>query len=209
MARFPIVASKTGLLFFDTLNMFLHPDDLQARARLEQRNIIANMQRINEAARSAGIAVIYVQGDNRPDARDFVPRIVDLDYFGKPGEERGRITTPSPLSTPGYPREVIAELTPQPGDYIIKKSRWGSFFQTNLELSLRTAGINTLILSGGSLEIGIASTAYTARDMDLDLILLRDACTTLKPPIYDLLLDDVFAIFCRIMTVDEAIALFE
>src|SRR5262249_23950236 len=160
------------------------------------------------AARSAGIAVIYVQGDNRPDARYFVPRIVDLDYFGEPGEERGRLTTPSPLSTPGYPRELIAELTPHPRDSIIKTSRLRSSFQPNLDLTLQTAGIATLTLSVGSLEIGIASPASTARDMDFDLILLRDACTPLKPPIYDLLLDQVFAIFCRIMTVDEAIALF-
>jgi nicotinamidase-related amidase len=207
MARFPIVPAKTGLLFFDTLNAYLHPDDPQARAAIEKLGVVAKMQKMNAAARAAGIAVFYAQADHRPDFRDFTPRIVDLDYHGEPGEERGRVTTPPPVSAPGPGREVIPEIAPQPGDYPIKKHRWSTFFQTHFELSLRTAGIDTLLLAGGALEIGIASTAYAARDLDFNLILLRDACTALKPDLFDVLMDRMFPVFCRVMTVDEAIAL--
>jgi nicotinamidase-related amidase len=209
VARFPIVPAKTGLLFFDTLNAYLHPSDPKERAELEKLGVVAKMQRMNAAARAAGIAVFYAQADHRPDGRDFSPLVVDLDYHGKPNEERGRRTQPPPVSAPGPGREVIPEIAPQPHDYPIKKHRWSTFFQTHFELSLRTAGIDTIMIAGGALEIGVASTAYAARDLDFNLVILRDACTGLKPELFDPLMDRLFPIFARVMTVDEAIALIE
>jgi nicotinamidase-related amidase len=73
-------------------------------------------------------------------------------------------------------------------------------------LSLRTAGINTIILAGGSTEIGIASTAYSARDFNYSLIILRDACRSGRPGMDDFWMDKVFPSFARVMTVDQAIA---
>lgn len=207
MPEFPIVPAKTALLFFDTLNHYLNPDDPAARAEIAKLGVIPRMQRINQAARSAGIAVFYAAADHRPDHRDFAPLIVDLHYDGGPGETRGRITPPPPVSVPGPAREVIAQIAPQPEDYLIKKHRWSTFYQTHFELSLRTAGIDTIMMAGGSVEVGIASTAYSARDRDFNQIILRDACTSSKPDVFDCFMNRIFPVFCRVMTVDEAIAL--
>lgn len=206
MAEFPIVPAKTALLFFDTLNHYLNPDDPGARAAVQALGVVPRMQRINEAARAAGIAVFYAAADHRPDHRDWAPQIVDLDYRGEAGEHRPRRTSPPPVSVPGPAREVIAEIAPQPADYVIKKHRWSAFFQTHLELSLRTAGIDTIMLAGGSVEVGIASTAYSARDRDFNQIVLSDACTSSKPDVFEIFMQRIFPVFCRVMTVDEAIA---
>ncbi len=48
-------------------------------------------------------------------------------------------------------------IAPQPGDYVIAKHRWNAFLQTSLELSLRTAGVDTIMLAGGATEMGIAT----------------------------------------------------
>jgi ureidoacrylate peracid hydrolase len=208
MSEFPIVPAKTALLFFDTLNHYLNPDDPKERAEVEALGVIPRMQRINAAARAAGISVFYAAADHRPDHRDFAPLIVDYHYDGKAGEKRGRVTPPPPVSVAGPNREVIAQIAPQPADYLIKKHRWSTFFQTHFELSLRTAGINTIMMAGGSVEVGIASTAYAARDLDFNQIILRDACTSGKPDVMACFLDRIFPVFCRVMTVDEAIAQF-
>jgi nicotinamidase-related amidase len=100
------------------------------------------------------------------------------------------------------------ELTPRPEDYIIKKHRWSTFFQTHFELSLRTAGIDTIMLAGGAIEVGLGSTAYGARDHDFNLVVLRDVCTSPDPEVEELFMTKVFPIFARVMTVDEAIAQF-
>ena len=158
------------------------------------------------AARSTGIAVFYAQADHRPDYRDFAPHIADLGYTGKPGEPPRRMGPPPVVGgTPGA--EVIDEIAPQPADYMIKKHRWSTFFQTHFELSLRTAGIDTLLLAGGAVEVGIASTAYAARDMDFNQIILRDACSTSRAEVNEIFMNQVFPIFARVMTVDQAIAL--
>ena len=122
----------------------------------------------------------------------------------------GRAWTADPGSVAGSQgAQIIEEIAPRPLDYVITKHRWSSFHQTHLELSLRTAGIDTLILAGGATEVGIASTAYSARDHGLDLIILRDACRSTKPGVNEFFMDTVFPIFARVRTVDEAIALIE
>ena len=204
MPDFPIVPGKTAMLFFDTLNVYLHPDDPDRQSTIDAEGIIPRLVKINRACREAGIAVFYGQADHRLDGRDFVPQVVGLGHDGRPDDAPRLTTRPAAAAgTPGV--EVIAELAPQPGDYIVKKHRWSTFFQTHLELSLRTAGIDTIMIAGGSTEVGVASTAYSARDLDFNLIVLRDGCRSGKPGVNDFFMDQVFPIFARVMTVDEAV----
>ncbi|MEA2639953.1 MAG: hypothetical protein QOF51_1347 [Chloroflexota bacterium] len=207
MAEFPIEPSKTAMLFFDTLNVYLHPASAETRAVIEKSGIIQRMVRMNDACRTAGIAVFYGQADHRPDGKDFASLVVDRGHGGKPGDPPTRTVRPAAVAGSNEV-EIIAELAPQPGDYVVKKHRWSTFYQTHLELSLRSAGIDTIMIAGGSTEVGVASTAYSARDHDFNLVILRDACRSGVDEINDFFMDRVFPIFARVMTVDEAIAAF-
>jgi len=208
MPQFPIETAKTAMLFFDTLNVYLHPDDPAEQRTIEELGVIPRLQKMNAACRTAGIPVFYAQADHRPDGRDFAPHIVDEDYFAKPDDPKGWVTKPAAVTKSGPYREVIAEIAPQPADYVIKKHRWSTFYETHFELSLRTAGITTIMIAGGSLEIGVASTAYSGRDRDFSIIILKDACTSRRQDVFDVMIRRVFPVFSRVMTVDEAIALF-
>ena len=205
MSDFPIIPSKTGMIFFDTLNIYLHPDDPAQAAAVVASGVVERMKRIGDACRQHGIAVFYPAADHRPDHRDFTPQVVDRGYRGSPSG-LPYLAGPPPVYGGTKDAEVIAEIAPQPGDYMIKKHRWSSFFQTHLELSLRTAGIDTLMIAGGAIEIGVASTAYAARDLDYNLIILKDICTSGNPGVPEIFMERVFPIFARVMTVDEAIA---
>jgi nicotinamidase-related amidase len=205
MADFPIVPSKTAMLFFDTLNVYLHPEDPERQAAIDAEGAIPRLEKMNRACRAAGIAIFYGQADHRPDGRDFAPQIVGLGYDGKPGD-LPRMTSRPAAAHGTHGVDVIPELAPQPGDYVIKKHRWSTFFQTHLELSLRTAGIDTIMIAGGSTEIGVASTAYSARDLDFNLIILSDGCRSGRPGVNEFFMEKVFPVFARVMTVDEAIA---
>ena len=66
-----------------------------------------------------------------------------------------------------------------------------------------------VMICGGSTEVGVASTAYSARDRDFNLILLRDVCTSGQAGVVDFFMDKVFPIFARVMTVEQAIANFD
>ncbi len=208
MPDFPIIPSKTGMIFFDTLNIYLHPDDPARAAEIEKSGILTRMQRMAEACRQHNIPLFFPAADHRPDHRDFAPQIVDQGYQGSP-DGKPFIAGPPPVRGGTRGEEVVPELSPRPDDYHIKKHRWSSFFQTHLELSLRTRGIDTLMIAGGAIEIGVASTAYAARDLDYNLIILRDICTASRPGVPEVFMEQVFPIFARVMTVDQAIALIQ
>ncbi len=208
MADFPIIPSKTGMIFFDTLNIYLHPDDPEQAKAVEASGVVGGMKRIGDACRKHGISVFYPAADHRPDHKDFSPQIVDAGYRGSP-TGKPYVAGPPPVHSGTKDAEVIPEIAPQAGDYMIKKHRWSSFFQTHLELSLRTAGIDTLMIAGGAIEIGVASTAYAARDLDYNLIILSDICTSGKPEVKKIFMENVFPIFARVMTVDDAIGLIQ
>jgi nicotinamidase-related amidase len=195
---FPIIPEKTAVLFFDTLNGGLHPQDPERAATV--KDFVDRLVRVERACRDAGITIFYTLPEHRQDGRDWQNNTV----IGNPPRRntfRGTNYKGAPGST------IIPEIAPQDGDYVITKHRWNAFHQTCLELSLRTAGIDTVILAGTVTNIGIASTAYGARDHDFSLIILRDGCRAGDPAINDFFMDRVFPGLSRVMTVDEVIAM--
>ena len=102
---------------------------------------------------------------------------------------------------------MIDELAPAAEDYLIPKYCWSAFFQTCLDLALRTRKVDTLILCGGSPEIGIASTAYAARGMDYNLVIVSEACTSRVRTTHDHLMQNMFPRLTWVRTADEVAAL--
>jgi nicotinamidase-related amidase len=198
--EFPIVPEKTALLFFDTLNGGLHPlNNPEAAAKIEASGYIGLLKQIEVACRDAGIAIFYTLPEHRQDGKDWGITVV-----GDP--EAPKLTTFAGTNYKGsYHATVIPEIEPQEGDYVVTKHRWNSFHQTHLELSLRTAGIDTIILVGGATQVGIASTAYGARDRDFNLIILSDACRSNMEGVNEYFMENIFPRFARVMTVAEAI----
>jgi nicotinamidase-related amidase len=195
---FPIVPEKTAVIFFDTLNGGLHSADAAAAQAIAASGYIELLQQVERACRAAGIAVFYTVPEHRQDGRDWGNQAV----VGSPP----RRNTFRGINYKGSAHaQVIPEIAPRPGDYVIAKHRWNAFFQTSLELSLRTAGIDTVILVGGATNVGIASTAYGARDHDFSLIIPRDGCRSGDPVVNDFFMDRVFPALARVVTVAELV----
>src|SRR5690242_11775955 len=134
MADFPLVPAKTALLFFDTLNGYLHPSEPEKQAALAQLGILDTLQKANREFRAAGMTVFYAQADHRPDHRDVVKQIVGM---GFDGDRTGgpRLWGTQVAVAGSWAQGIVDEIAPQPGDYVIKKHRWSTFFQTHFELS--------------------------------------------------------------------------
>ena len=201
-----LTARTTGLVLFDALNGYLHPGDPTKKAFLAERNIIGNMQRLLRAAREAGITVFYPSGAHAPDHADSVDRLTDTDM-----DLRSETVRAAPIR-PHFHRgskdaEIAPEVTPAEGDVVIPKQRWSAFFQTNLDLQLRVREIATLVIAGGSTDVGVASTAFAARDLDYGIVVIRDACYSTRGPNHDFFMDRVFPRMARVMTTERAIAL--
>lgn len=195
--------SRTALLFFDILNGYVHEP---ATGKKTIKPWIENAVRLGQAGRAAGLPVFFAKGNHRPDNATTALLLTDTNNALQPWPG-GEVTKPKMHVIAGdKSSDVLAELEPRADDYYIVKYRWSAFYQTYLDLALRSRGIDTVIVSGGSTDVGVASTLYSGRDMDYNLIVVSDACgTSHDQRVHDLLMESVFPRMSRVRTTDQVI----
>ena len=194
----------TALLVFDLLHGHVNKD-APTRARFEP--VIANAKLLLNAMRDAGCMVAYAHADHRADRATSAVTLRDTDNRLRPIAP-GEAASHKPLLTGGTAQtRVIDELQPRPEDYLIPKHRWNAFHGTYLELALRTRGIHNLVLCGGSTDVGVASTAYAARDLDYQLVIASDACTSPESDNHQQFMTRIFPRMSRVRTVAQVAAM--
>lgn len=194
---------KTGLLFFDLLNVYYRgaPEETQKR----MKPVVDNAVRLMEAARKKSMPIFYAMANHRSDGQIRSRIVTDTDMRLRPWPN-GECNPSIHGATEGsWEQKVIDELKPEPHDYIIPKYRWSTFHQTYFDLALRAQGLETIIISGGAVDVGIASTAYAARDLDYNLIIVRDACSNSYEDSMAVFMDRIFPRMARVRTTSQVV----
>jgi ureidoacrylate peracid hydrolase len=208
MPALPIDPARSALILFDMLNHYLKPSDPALAAAIAATGVVPNTARVLAAARTHGMAVFYTNGDHRADGADWIPLVTDANMNLEPWPDGPQVMPHRAMVTSGTAgAQVVDELAPRPADVLILKHRWSSFAGTHLDHLLRARNVNTLLLCGGSTDVGIASTAYAARDLGYHLVIVRDCCHSERPGAQDFFMDRIFPRMGRVMNAAAAAAL--
>jgi nicotinamidase/pyrazinamidase len=118
---------------------------------------------------------------------------------------KGKMKVHSLRGTKGA--EVIDDLKPGPSDIVLPKRRFSAFFKTDLDQTLRTLDVDTIVVTGVSTEVCVLMTLMDGLCHDFSAILLEDCCASRSQEFHQgcLRLYRDFALYplLRMMTLDE------
>jgi nicotinamidase-related amidase len=164
MVAFTVSPRQTALVNVDLQNFFV--DTTQ--------DGVALVRKINELAskcREAGILVIHTAHILRPDGSN----------IGVLGEIVPDIKDEGLLNKGSNTAELHSEVHVDPRDVVLEKPRFGAFHATDLELILRSRGIDTIIISGIATDVCCDTTAREANARDFRVLFLSDGTATNDP----------------------------
>ncbi|WP_425417609.1 cysteine hydrolase family protein [Oricola indica] len=180
------MAEGVALLVLDMQNDIMGFQDKDALPA-----VVATIGRLLSWARSSRVPVIYSRVAFRPGYVDALPQLPTVKTYGILDETK-----------PGS--DVIDELAPQEGDIVVVKRRVGAFYNTELELVLRSLGIGTLLLAGVSTDRVVESTVRDASDRNFRNIVVSDGCTSSTDGRHKSALESIAGFFGEVMSADEA-----
>jgi gluconolactonase len=139
-----------------------------APAHATSQNVVENVKRLADAARSAGMPVIHVW------------------YIVEPGAAGLKLNAPlfkgvkdaDALVRGSWGAAPAEGLEPKEGDLVVEKMRMNAFYNTRLEIVLRGLGVETLVITGAWTNMSIEHTARHGADAGYEVIVASDGTST-------------------------------
>ena len=198
MSVYELVPSKTALVNVDMQIAFVEGTLLSAP---DGPRLLEPINRLSAACRAAGMMVIHTLHVVRDDGSN-------LGSMGKLiGTERTDLIKESAETAKLHPGiEVGAD------DIMLYKPRYGAFTGTDLDLVLRSNGIDSVIVTGICTNVCCETTAREAGMRDYQVFFTSDGTETFPigdfsvPEIKTATLATLGLLFAEIVTIDETIA---
>ena len=173
-------ADETAILVVDMQNAYASAGGYLDLAGFDiggAERVIAQSAKVLDAARAAGLPIIYFQNGWDPD-------YVEAGGPGSPNwhksnalrtmrarpELRGKL-----LARGGWDHSLVEGLAPKPGDIRLDKTRYSGFFNSQLDSVLRARGIRNIVFVGIATNVCVESTLRDAFHLEYFGIMLEDA----------------------------------
>ena len=150
----------------------------------EPEVLLAHAAKVVGAARAVSMPVIYVVVGFRPGYPELNPRNERLSTVIR---QRGGFVLHEPASA------VHPAVAPKDGDAIVVKRRVSAFSGSDLEILLRSLGVDTLVLMGLATSGVVLSTTRHAFDADYRILVLEDCCADPDAEVHRVLCEKILA----------------
>ena len=197
MVDFAVTPARTALINVDMQSFFVEQSRFRP-SEFDGRGLLDVINRLAARCREAGILVIHTSHVLRPDGSntgvigEVVPAVVDAGFLTKGSESA----------------ELHPGLVVDPRDILLDKPRFGAFHGTDLELILRSRGIDTVIISGIATNVCCDTTAREANARDFRVLFLSDGTATRQTELQAATLATLATVFAQVLTVEEVTAKF-
>ncbi|GAB3977114.1 cysteine hydrolase [Actinoallomurus acanthiterrae] len=161
-------------------------------AEVERTNLIPLAAQLLDGARTARVKVVYSRATFQPGYTDLV---ANLPLFSSIAESGCLID-----GTPGA--AVMDVVAPHRGDVVLAHHRVSCFHGTELDVVLRGAGIDTVVLAGVATNLAVESTARAGADLGYRVLVVSDSCSTTSKTAHDASLASL-AMFAEIVPAES------
>ena len=158
--------ARAALLIYD-MQVGIVPQ-IQSGAR-----VLQGCQRLLQASRGAGLRVIYTKHISVPNEAAGAVQLRRAMIWQRTDDATE--TKPAFLRT-AQAAEIVPELAPMPSEVVIEKITMSAFEGTYLNILLRDLRLQSLIIAGIALEVGIEPTVRQALDLNYVPIVVGDLC---------------------------------
>ena len=196
---------KAGIVAIDLHRGHLDPAvaTMPLEADAAARVVAAN-ERLFKQARAAGIPVFHCVATYR-DSEEIALNPAWRHRGEDPNNPRKNVLQHNILGMPGC--EVMPTLLDERDFFIDAKKRYDCFTATDLELSLRAHGVNTVLITGVNTNSCVMATSTAACCRDFAVVVVSDCVDTMDGrELHDAALKVIGRAFGQVMTTDEALA---
>lgn len=195
---------KTALVVVDLQNGFMM-DGVGHAVCPTARDIVPNVNRLAAAVRATGGKVYWIRNTHYDECLTSWSVLHD---YTVPEKRAHRLRS---MSEGTLGNELWAELDVKPEDEIVRKTRFSAFIQgsSDLELRLRRAGLDTLLITGTVTNVCCESTARDAMMLNFKAIMITDGNAAANDEEHNASLIAFYNAFGDILSTDETIACLE
>jgi ureidoacrylate peracid hydrolase len=196
-----------ALLIIDMQNGFVSKGgsyDLMGLNVSKYREVVPTLKLLLEFCRKIKIPIFYSQAVREESGIDLLTRSHRI--LPKSREERIKRR---PICIRGsWDAEIVDELKPRLDDHVVIKRRDSVFQDTEVEVWLRSLGIDSIIFSGIDTSICVESSLRDAFNHGYDIVLISDATASNNLDHYNSSLDNIRNYYGLVMRLDELITNF-
>ncbi len=157
--------------------------------------VVPNTARVLGAARSVGAHVVHCTAEFRADRAGST---VNCQLIA------AMVRNPDHLLVGTPPTELIHELGPEPSDLVCARLHGVSPFSgTSLDTWLRSLGVQTVVATGVSVNLGVLGLAIEACNLGYQVVVPRDTVAGIPATYADAVLDNTFPLITTLTTTDD------